>query len=196
MDGTYDTQTYGLSVTLTPIQRLYFYNAFTYTHSRTVTASVDDPLGNGQSSIVPYSGDIYTGVTTASSAGNPKTEPGRPQYDFLYRQLWAKQRGGGITTGHQLHTQRVLRPRRARLTARLSCALHYQFSQYDEPSSGDSNNLTAQRVFATLVYKMGSERTQTFSHQQVKHPPVFHVTGAASLVQVSISGKIGSLPAH
>jgi hypothetical protein len=39
------------------------------------------------------------------------------------------------------------------ITKRLSGALHYEFSQYSEPSSGTANNFTAQGIFATLVYK-------------------------------------------
>jgi len=31
--------------------------------------------------------------------------------------------------------------------------LHYEFSQYSEPSGGHLNDFTAHGVFATLVYK-------------------------------------------
>ena len=152
MDGTYYAQTYGISVTLTPIQRLYFYNAFTYTHSRTVTASKDDPDGGNLSSIVPYSGDIYTLTTTATYALNPKTSL-QASYIFSYANYGQNNAVEGLPLGINFTRNEVLAGVTRQLTARLSCALHYQFSQYDEPSSGNANNFTAQGVFATLVYK-------------------------------------------
>jgi hypothetical protein len=39
-----------------------------------------------------------------------------------------------------------------KLTKNLSGALHYEFSQYAEPSDGNANNFTANGIFATLVY--------------------------------------------
>ena len=55
---------------LTPFRRFYFSGAFTYSHSRTVTADTGAPA---TSSVVPYRGDIYTFVGTAAYALNPKT---------------------------------------------------------------------------------------------------------------------------
>jgi hypothetical protein len=66
-DGTYDAQTYGLGVTVTPLRRFFFSAAFTYGWSRAVTAD------NGDPSIAPYKGDIYTLNATATYALNPKT---------------------------------------------------------------------------------------------------------------------------
>ena len=154
MDGTFNTQTYGLSVTLTPIQRLFLYNAFTYTHSRTVTASQDnpDPGLNNLSSIVPYSGDIYTLITTATYALNPKTSL-QASYIFSYANYGQNNALEGLPLGINFTRDEVLVGLTRQLTTRLSCALHYQFSQYDEPSSGSANNFTAQGIFATLVYK-------------------------------------------
>jgi hypothetical protein len=152
MDGTFNTQTYGLSVTLTPIQRLFLYNAFTYTHSRTVTASKDDPNGDNLSSIVPYSGDIYTLTTTATYALNPKTSL-QASYIFSYANYGQNNAVEGLPLGINFTRDEVLIGLTRQLTTRLSCALHYQFSQYNEPSSGNANNFTAQGIFATLVYK-------------------------------------------
>jgi hypothetical protein len=146
MDGSMDTQTYGLSATLTPIQRLYFYNAFTYTHSRTITASNNGP------SIVPYGGDIYTLTTTASYALNPKTRL-QASYIFSYANYGQNNAVEGLPLGINFTRDEVLIGLTRQLTTHLSCALHYQFSQYNEPSSGSANNFTAQGVFATLVYK-------------------------------------------
>ena len=152
MDGTYEAQTYGLSVTLTPIQRLYFYSAFTYTHSRTVTASKDEVGPDNLSSIVPYSGDIYTLNTTATYALNPKTSL-QAGYIFSYANYGQDNGVAGVPLGIDFTRNEVLFGVTRQLSTRLSCALHYQFSKYDEPTSGNANNFTAQGVFATFVYK-------------------------------------------
>ncbi len=146
MDGTFNTQTYGLSATLTPIQRLYLYNSFTFTHSRAITASNEDP------SIVPYSGDIYTLNTTVTYALNPKTSL-QASYIFSYANYGQGNAVAGLPLGLDFTRDEVLIGLTRQLTTRLSCALHYEFSKYNEPSSGNANNFTAQGVFATLVYK-------------------------------------------
>jgi hypothetical protein len=69
LDGTYDAQTYGLGVTVTPFRRLYFSGAFTYSLSRAVTAD------NGDPSIVPYRGDIYTLNSTATLRPRSENQP-------------------------------------------------------------------------------------------------------------------------
>jgi hypothetical protein len=152
MDGTFDAQTYGLNVTLTPIQRLYFYSAFTYTHSRTVTASKDEVGLDELSSIVPYSGDIYTLNNTATYALNPKTSL-QAGYIFSYANYRQNNGVAGLPLGIDFTRDEVLFGVTRQLTKRLSCALHYEFSHYNEPSSGNANNFTAQGVFATFAYK-------------------------------------------
>jgi hypothetical protein len=146
MDGTFNTQTYGLSATITPIQRLYLYSAFTYTRSRTVTASDGDP------SIVPYSGNIYTLNTTATFALNEKTSL-QAGYAFSYANYGQNNAAAGLPLGIDFTRNRVIVGLTRQITKRLSGALHYEYSEYSEPSNGGANNFTAQGIFATLVYK-------------------------------------------
>ena len=146
MDGTFNTQTYGLSATLTPIQRLYFYSAFTYTRSRTVTASDGDP------SIVPYSGNTYTLNTTATYALNEKTSL-QAGYAFSQANYGQDNAAAGLPLGIDFTRNRVIIGLTRQLTKHLSGALHYEFSQYSEPSSGGANNFNAQGIFATFAYK-------------------------------------------
>jgi hypothetical protein len=140
------TQTYGLSATLTPIQRLYFSGTFTFTHSRTVTASNDDP------SIVPYSGDIYMLTTTATYALNTKTSLSA-SYLFSYANSGQNNVAAGLPLGIDFTRNEVILGLTREITKRLSCALHYEFSQYSESTSGDANNFTALGIFATFIYK-------------------------------------------
>jgi hypothetical protein len=146
LDGRYDAQTYGLGATLTPIQRLYFTETFNYSRSRVTTAGNNDP------SIVPYDGNVYTLTTSATYAINVKTSL---QAVYAYSQANYGQDNAlaGNPSGIDYTRNRVIVGLTRKITKRLSGALHYEFSEYSEPSSGGANNFTAQGIFATFAYK-------------------------------------------
>jgi hypothetical protein len=146
LDGRYNAQTYGLGATLTPIQRLYFSSTFTYSQSRAVTAS------NGDPSIVPCSGNIYTLTTMATYALDAKTGL-QASYAFSRANYGENNAAAGMPLGIDFTRNELIIGLTRQITKRLSGALHYEFSQYSEPSSGNANNFTAQGIFATLVYK-------------------------------------------
>ena len=146
MDGRYNAQTYGLGAALTPIQRLYFSGTFTYSQSRVTTAS------NGDPSIVPYSGDIYTLTTTATYALDAKTGL-QAAYVFSRADYGENNAASGVPLGIDFTRNQLIVGLTRQITKRLSGALHYEFSEYSEPTSGGANNFTAQGIFATLVYK-------------------------------------------
>ena len=112
----------------------------------TVTAN------NGDPSVVPYSGDIYTVITTASLRVESENRPAG-HLQFFPRRLRAKQSPHGVPLGIDFTRHELFVGLTRQLTQNLSGALHYEFSQYSEPSSGNLNNFTAHGVFATLVYR-------------------------------------------
>ena len=145
-DGRYRAQTYGITAMLTPIRRLYFSGAFTYTHSLAVTAV------NGDPSVVPYRGDIYTFTGTTAYALNAKTGL-QASYSFSCANYGQNNAPNGVPLGLD-YTRHVLFAGLTRqLTRDLSGAVHYEFSQYSEPSSAHLNDFTAHGVFATLTYR-------------------------------------------
>jgi hypothetical protein len=143
--GKYDAQTFGFSATLTPIRRFYFYGAFTYSLSRLTTASHGDP------SVVPYSGNVYTVITTASYALNPKTGL-LATYNFS-RGDYGQHNTAGVPLGIDFTHQQLLVGLTRRFSDRVSASLRYGFTQYSEPSSNNLNNFTSHGIFATLNYK-------------------------------------------
>jgi hypothetical protein len=145
-DGHYHTQTYGLGVTLTPIQKLYFSSAFTYTHSHVDTAA------NGDPSIVPYTGDIYTLTTTATYALNAKTSL-QASYGFSRANYSEDNAAAGIPLGLDFTRHELRAGLTRQITKRLTGGLRYQYSEYSEPGSGNFNNFTAHGVFATVAYR-------------------------------------------
>jgi hypothetical protein len=145
-DGRYRAQTCGFSAILTPFRRFYFSTAFTYSQSRTVTSV------NGISSVVPYRGDIYTLVSTAAYALNAKTSL-QASYSFSHAGYGQNNALNGVPLGLDFTRHVLFVGLTRQLTQNLSGALHYEFSRYSEPSSGNLNDFTAHGVFATLVYK-------------------------------------------
>ena len=146
LDGRDNEQTWGLGAVLTPFRRFYFSGTFTYSHSRVVTAD------NGISSVVPYRGDIYTFISTAAYALNAKTGL-QASYSFSYAGYGQNNAGAGVPLGLDFTRHVLFVGLTRQLTKNLSGALHYEFSQYSEPSSAHLNDFTAHGVFATLVYR-------------------------------------------
>jgi hypothetical protein len=146
LDGRYRAQTYGFGITLTPVRRLYFSSVFTYSHSRATTAD------NGDPSIVPYLGNIYTVTTTTTYALNAETRL-QTSYIFSTAGYAENNASAGVPTGLNFTRHELTAGLVRTLTKRLSCALRYQFSQYSEPGSNNANNFTAQGVFAMLAYQ-------------------------------------------
>ena len=143
--GKYNAQTFGFSATLTPIRRLYLSSAFTYSMSRLTTAN------NGDPSIVPYSGNVYTVITTASYALNPKTDL-QASYNFS-RGDYGQNNTNGVPLGIDFTHQQLQVGLTRRFSDRVSASLRYGFSQYSEPGNGNLNHFTSQGVFATLACK-------------------------------------------
>ncbi len=140
------THTYGISATITPISRLYFTSAFTYTDSRATTAD------NGDPSIVPYLGHVYTVISSANYALNAKTTL-LAAYNFTYSDYGENNAAAGLPLGLDFTRHEVIIGLTRQLTKRLSGTVHYEFSRYTEPTAGTFNDFTANGVFAALAYK-------------------------------------------
>jgi mono/diheme cytochrome c family protein len=145
-DGTYDAQTYGFGVTVTPLRRLFFSGALTYSWSQAATAD------NGDPSIAPYKGDIITLNAAATYALNAKTSL-HANYNLSRAGYGENNAAAGVPLGldYTRHDLRVSLTRK--FSPRVSGSLRYAFSQYSEPSSGNANDYLAQGVFVTLTYK-------------------------------------------
>ncbi|HEY4416021.1 MAG TPA: c-type cytochrome domain-containing protein [Verrucomicrobiae bacterium] len=144
-DGRYDLQTYGISAVVTPFRQWYFSGAFTYSDSRVTTAD------NGDPSIVPYQGSIYTANVAATYAINEKTGL-QLAYVFSSADYAENNAAAGIPAGLNYTHSDVIIGLTRKITKRLSGALHYEYSQYHEPSGGNVNDFHAQGIFAAFVY--------------------------------------------
>ena len=145
-DGRYNLQTYGIAATLTPFPRFYFLGSFTYSWSRVITAD------NGDPSIVPYEGPVFNVNATTTYAMDLKTSL-QLAYNFSYADYSQNNAAAGVPAGINFQRNDVIVGLTRKLTKNLSGALHYEFSQYREPSSGNVDNFTANSIIATLSYR-------------------------------------------
>ena len=145
-DGNYHLQTYGISATVTPFRSLYFSGAFTYSRSRTTTAD------NGDPSIVPYEGNIFTVNAAATYALNPKTSL-QVSYNFSDANYSENNAAAGIPAGLDYQRNDVIVGLTRKITKNLSGSLRYEFSEYNEPNMGNANNFTANGIFAALTFR-------------------------------------------
>ncbi len=146
VDGHYKMQTVGVGTTITPVPQFYLNGTFTYSHSRAVTAD------NGDPSIVPYRGAIFTASTTATYAWNAKTAL-QAAYIFTTSDYGENNAVGGVPLGLDFTRHELIVGLTRQLTQHLTAALHYEFSQYTEAGTGNGNNFTANGIFASFAYR-------------------------------------------
>ncbi|HEX3718983.1 MAG TPA: c-type cytochrome domain-containing protein [Verrucomicrobiae bacterium] len=147
LDGTYDAQNYGFGVTVTPVRRLYFSGAFTYSLSRAITAD------NGDPSIVPYRGNIYMLNAAATYALGPKSAV-QAAYNFSRADYGENNAAAGVPLGLDYTHHDLSLSLTRKFNAQMSGSLRYTFSEYSEPSSGNANNYLANGVFCAITYKL------------------------------------------
>ena len=145
-DGHYDSQTYGISATLTPRRRFYLTTAFTYSHSRATTAANHDP------SVAPYQGNIFTVYSAATIALNEKTGL-QLAYTFSHADYAQANFSDGVPAGLNYSRNAVIAGLTRAFSRRLEGAVRYEFSQYQEPGHGNGNDFTAHGIFATVNYR-------------------------------------------
>jgi mono/diheme cytochrome c family protein len=146
VDGHYHLQTYGIAATVTPFRQLYFSGAFTYSRSRVTTAD------NGDPSIVPFEGNIFTATTTATWLLNLKTSL-QLSYNFSSANYSENNAVAGIPAGLDYQRHELIAGVTRKFTENLSGSLRYGFSQYSEPSTANSTNFRANSIFGTVTVR-------------------------------------------
>jgi hypothetical protein len=144
--GNENADVYGVNVALTPRGRFYFYGAFTYSDSQTITAT------HGNPSVVPYRGNVYTALANVTYAWNDSTEL-NAAYSFSRADYGQNNFANGVPLGLDYTRHGVSAGLGKKINPRVSLNLHYAFFQYSEPAAGRVNDYTAHGIFATLAIK-------------------------------------------
>jgi hypothetical protein len=141
--GTCNANTYGVNVNFIPSHRIYFFGSFIYSDSRTVTGHNEAP------GVVPYSGETYSVVASASYSLNPQTTL-QTSYAFS-RSDYGQNNSDGLPLGLVYTRQRLTVGLSRKLSKKLTTGLRYSFSDYHESSSGGLNDFVAHGVFVTVT---------------------------------------------
>ena len=141
----YDAGIWGVNMTLTPWQRLYLSTTFSYQQSRTLSAQ------NGSTAVSPFRGDIYSLLTSANYALNPKTDL-RATYSFSAADYGQDNFDDGLPLGITYRQHSIRAGLTRRVNKRLTTTLQYGLYRYNEPGGGRFNNYTAHAIFGTISY--------------------------------------------
>jgi hypothetical protein len=144
-DGFYRLHTYGIGTTITPVRQLYLSGDFTYSRSHLTTAA------NGDPSIVPYAGNIFSFIGSATYLLNLKSSL-QLSYNFSRADYAQNNYAAGVPAGLNYFRNDLIVGLTRKLTNTLSGTVRYEFSHYNEASSANANNFTANGVFAMLTY--------------------------------------------
>jgi hypothetical protein len=143
--GDYDADVYSVSITVTPISRLYLTGLFSYQDVRTAT------FDNGVSSVITYEGDVYTVIGTAGYAIDRKTDLNL-EYMFTRSDNFNDNSADGLPLGLDNQRHGLLVSVSRRITENTHAALHYGFYKYDEDSGG-VDNYAAHLVSTSWVFR-------------------------------------------
>jgi len=144
--GTYRADIYSVNFSLTPIRRFYLSTTFAYTRSKTQTAD------NGDPSVVPYEGEIYSAIVSGTYLLSDRSDF-RLSYVFSAANYAQDNLEAGLPVGIEYRQHGIQAALTRRFSKLVSAGIRYGFYLYDEPSSGHFNDFTAQSILATLTLR-------------------------------------------
>jgi hypothetical protein len=145
--GRYEADVYGLGFTFVPNGRLSLSSTFTYSDSHASTAQ------NGDPSVAPYRGEVYSLIETVNYSLNPATDL-RASYGYSQADYGQNNAADGLPLGLNFVRHSLSAGITRRWTSRLSTDLRYSFYKYSENGTGGINDYTAHGIFASLSFKL------------------------------------------
>jgi mono/diheme cytochrome c family protein len=141
--GNEDAHVYSISTSLTPWRRLNLSTTFSYSQSRLLTG-VNDGV-----TVVPYRGDIYGVLSTATFVVSRSTDF-HASYSFSRADYRQSNEANGLPLGIGYDRHALMAGVTRRLLKNMTANLQYGYFRYDEPTSGGANNYRAHAVMASL----------------------------------------------
>lgn len=142
--GDYRADVFGGSISLTPWHRLTLSGSLTYTKSRTSTAQNVTPA------VVNYTGDTYTGISSAAFNVNAKTDL-TASYTYSTADYGQDNYVSGLPVGLVYSWHIVSAGVVRKINDNITATLQYRFYGYDEPNTGGANNYTAHGVIGAVT---------------------------------------------
>ena len=146
--GNYQSSTYTISTTVTPINRLYVTGLLSYQDTKTACQY------NGALYIAPYRGNVYTALTSIGYAIDDKTDI-TAGYDFSYQNNFnssvAAGSGYNYLTDDRCHSIKAGLKRK--INKNMTTNIQYEYDENVESSTGGINNYRANVVTAACVIR-------------------------------------------
>ncbi|HXT39894.1 MAG TPA: c-type cytochrome domain-containing protein [Candidatus Angelobacter sp.] len=141
--GNEDAHVYSINTTLTPWRRLNLSTTFSYSQSRLLTGVNDGAV------VVPYRGDIYSVLSTATFIVSRSTDF-HASYSFSRADYRQNNEASGLPLGIGYDRHAVTAGVTRRLLKNMTANVQYGYFRYDEPTSAGANNYRAHAVMASL----------------------------------------------
>ncbi len=144
--GDYDANIYSVSATVTPMSRWYLTGYFSLQDTRTVAFANHDP------SVQTYRGDVYTIMGTTGYTLDNKTDL-TLEYSYSRSDNFSDNSSAGLPLGLEFQRHALLAGVSRKISKNVIARLRYGFYEYNEPSSGGSNNYTAHLASASCTVR-------------------------------------------
>jgi hypothetical protein len=156
--GNYDANVYSISVTVTPVARLYLTGSFSFHDTRTIA------YDHNARSVITYRGDVYSVIASSGYALDNKTDL-NVQYNFSRSDNSENNSfdntppGGsvnndyGLALGLDNERHGVVATLTRKITDNIIARLRYGFFYYDENSNGGYDDYTAHLVSGACTFR-------------------------------------------
>ena len=144
--GNYDANIYSVSATVTPLSRWYLTGYFSLQDTRTTAFANHDP------SVQTYRGNVYTIMGTTGYALDNKTDL-TLEYSYSRSDNFTDNSSAGLPLGLDFQRHALLAGLSRKISKNVVARLRYGFYEYNEPSSGGSNNYTAHLANASCTVR-------------------------------------------
>jgi hypothetical protein len=141
--GRSDAHTVSANATMTPFRRLSLATTVSYQYSRTTT------FDNGSPSVVPYQGDTWWVIGSATYAINEATDI-FASTSFASARFAQNNAAAGLPLGIDYNRYGAQAGVVRRFSKNLTGRLQYAYYAYQEPSSANLLNYTANQILAML----------------------------------------------
>jgi len=140
--GDYDADIYSVSITVTPISRLYLTGLFSYQDARSTA------FDNGSPSVITYEGDVYTVIGTAGFVIDTKTNL-NVEYIYTRSDNFNDNSADGLPLGLDNQRHGLVVGISRRITETMKAELRYGFYTYDQNGNGGVDDYRAHLIGAS-----------------------------------------------
>ncbi len=144
--GQYVSQIYAINASVTPCPRFYLSSSFSYQPTTSISAA------NGVPGVVPYRGDIYSVVASATYALGRSSDL-FVNYNYSAANYAQNDFAVSLPLGVQYRQNAVGVGLQRRFGKNVSAKIQYGYYSYAEPSSGGADNFTGHSIFASLTFR-------------------------------------------